>query len=363
LETLFVDTGESVGSFTSPHFLKYNERIRVNGKDASDKSIIEAFELIEQARKGTPLTYFEFGALAAVLVFAEAGVKHILLEVGLGGRLDAVNIFDADIAVLTSIDLDHQEWLGDSREKIGFEKAGIFRANKPAIVVDSNIPESVLVHGKAVSANLLLRSKDLDWQAQADSWSWQGQGFDAKPFTINGLPTPHLPMASVAAALQAFFLLGGKFDLDILCKSISNLSLPGRFQQCVVDGKNIVLDVAHNPAAASYLAKNLNTLSANKVIAVFAVMKDKDYLGIMKALSAEVNNWMLCGLPNVARSATEQDLVNGLEKLGLDGMPFASVHDAYSAARAHAGKNDLILVLGSFHTVAEVLSGKIIAMN
>lgn len=363
LETLFLNTGESVGGFTSPHFLKYNERIRVNGKDASDKSIIEAFELIEQAREETPLTYFEFGALAAVLVFVEAKVKHILLEVGLGGRLDAVNIFDADVAVLTSIDLDHQEWLGDSREKIGFEKAGIFRTNKPAIVVDSNIPASVLVHGKTVSADLVLKKENLDWQTNADSWSWLGQDLDNKPLAINNLPIPLLPLPSVAAALQAFLLLGGQIDFEILAKSLSTLSLCGRFQRGVVDGNNIVLDVAHNPAAASHLAKKLNILSAKKVIAVFAVMKDKDYLAIMETLSAEVNEWMLCALPKVERSATEHELINGLERLGLEGKAFATVQEGYLAAVKRTTKDDLILVLGSFHTVAEVLSDKTFAVG
>lgn len=363
LETLFLNSGESVGGFTSPHFLKYNERIRVNGRDASDKSIIEAFELIEQARKDTPLTYFEFGALAAVLVFVGAGVKHILLEVGLGGRLDAVNIFDADVAVLTSIDLDHQEWLGDSREKIGFEKAGIFRANKPAIVVDANIPASVIVHGKTVGANLVLKSENLDWQTKEDSWSWLGQDLNNKPLAIKNLPIPQLPLPSVAAALQAFLLLGGQIDFEVLLKSLSTLSLCGRFQECVLDGKDIVLDVAHNPAAARHLANKLHVLSANKVIAVFAVMKDKDYLEIMETLSAEVNDWMLCALPEVERSATEHELVKGLEGLGLAGKAFATVQEGYLAAVKRATKDDLILVLGSFHTVAEVLSDKTFAVD
>ncbi|GAB1270079.1 bifunctional tetrahydrofolate synthase/dihydrofolate synthase [Aurantivibrio infirmus] len=364
LESLLIDSGETVGGFTSPHFLHYNERIRVNGKDASDRIIVDAFQEINEARQDTSLTYFEFGALAAVLVFLKEKVKHIVLEVGLGGRLDAVNIFDADITAITSIDLDHQDWLGSTRELIGFEKAGIFRPRKPAIVVDEDIPKSILTHAKAVGANLFIKNKNLDWVINSDTWTWKGQNLSERSAEIDkdqfivlkNLPLPQLPLPSVAAALQAFVLLGGNVEYATIAKSLSSLSLMGRFQQRQIKGRNFALDVAHNPAAAKYLANKLESLAVGKVIAVFAVMNDKDYLQIMGTLSKAVDYWMVCGLQDIPRAATSDDLKKALKALGLAGESFSTVKDGVAAALDHATRKDLILVLGSFFTVAEVLS-------
>jgi len=356
LESLVLSTEKSVGTYTSPHFLDYNERIRINGENASDESIVSAFCDIEKARGDVRLTYFEFGTLAAIWLFIESNVDVIVLEVGLGGRLDAVNAFDPNIAVVTSVALDHQDWLGNDRETIGFEKAGIFRRDKPAICVDEHPPHSVVQFAEKISANLLLKDRDINWHCENKLFHWQGVDKNGNTLTLDKLPIPKLPFPSVAAALQAIALLG----IDVLKLPLSNvlpsLSLTGRAQEISIDGKRILLDVAHNPAAALYLRDRLEKESAQKILGVFAVMADKDYPSIFNALTSKIDHWFVSGIIDNPRAETAEKLGTVLVELGLDVDTYGTVRESFAAALAHATDRDLIVVLGSFYTVADVLN-------
>lgn len=354
VEKLCLASGQSVGAYTSPHFLRYNERIRINGSAASDEQIMAAFEEVDRARGDISLTYFEFGTLAALLLFVRAGVENLLLEVGLGGRLDGVNLVDSDVAVVTSIDLDHQDWLGDNREAIGREKAGVFRGQRPAICVDPDPPESLLQVAAESGANLLLAGSALQWFEDSSGWTWLGRDAAGETVIFSGLPVPRLPLPSVAAAVQAFLLLGNSLDRDRLADVLDNLSLPGRCQRLVYRGRQILLDVAHNPAAADYLAARLS--SAGPLRAVFAVMADKDYRNMLASLGTAVDYWYVCGLPDNPRAARAGDLLTALQDLGLAGQSCDTVKHGFAQALASAEEGDQILVAGSFFTVAEVLA-------
>lgn len=356
LEALCLDAGQKVGAYTSPHFLHYNERIRINGEPASDEQIVTAFQQINDARGDISLTYFEFGTLAALLIFAAAEVDILLLEVGLGGRLDAVNLMDADIAVVSSIDLDHQEWLGNDREAVGREKAGIFRQDRWAICADRNPPASIINLAREKQAKLLLADQDLYWSPSAGGWSWQGRRADGELRRFHDLPTPQLPLPSVAAAMQAFALLGLELSQNRLADVLVGLRLPGRYQRLRYQDRNLILDVAHNPAAARYLAQQLQLLSGSRIIAIMAVMADKDYAAIIETLAPLVDQWLFCDLPEVPRSAAANALLESAKAFGRSGQCCDSVEAGLQAALALAGPGDQILVVGSFFTVAAALA-------
>ncbi|MEX1032651.1 MAG: bifunctional tetrahydrofolate synthase/dihydrofolate synthase [Cellvibrionaceae bacterium] len=356
LENLCIAAGQSVGAYTSPHLLHYSERIRINGQSASDAQIMSAFEHIDAARGETSLTYFEFGTLAALLIFVRAGVDNLLLEVGLGGRLDAVNMVDSDIAVVTSVDLDHQDWLGNDRETIGREKAGIFRNHKHAICVDPDPPASLLTIAGDSRVDLLLGGRDISWVAEDNSWTWCGLGHDAQLLEWQDLPLPRLPLPSVAAALQAFELLGNSVSAESLTEVLKSTTLPGRCQQLQYRGKDVTLDVAHNPAAAAYLAERLRASSQGKTLAVFAVMADKDYESMLRALAPVVDRWFLGGLPGNPRAANPTELLHSLQALGDQGRSCDTVATAFAEALEAAREGDRVLVVGSFYTVAAVLA-------
>lgn len=361
------DLSEKTGVYTSPHFLHYNERIKINGEMASDAEIISAFCAVENARQDVPLTYFEFGTLAAVWHFLQSNVTTMLLEVGLGGRLDAVNVFAPDVAIVTSIALDHQDWLGDDRETIGYVKAGIYRANKPAICVDESPPKSVVDYGNEIKANVILNDREIFWRVDDKGFHWRGifssstnhAPPELKEKAFDNLPVPRLPLPSVSAALYAFELLG--FDLNSvpLEKVFSQLDLTGRGQNISVQGKSILLDVAHNPAAAIHLANFLSDQKSQQncqnIYAVFGVMADKDYESILQALDASVDNWFVGGVKGVARAASGEELHQTLNKLNLTGQSFDTVVDSFKYALTQATENDLIVVLGSFYVVADIL--------
>lgn len=355
LEALCQASGQTVGAYSSPHFLHYSERIRINGEPASDQQIIAAFQQINDARDDVSLTYFEFGTLAALLIFVAAEVDILLLEVGLGGRLDAVNLIDPDIAVVTSIDLDHQEWLGHDREAVGREKAGIFRADRWAICADRKPPASIINLAREKQARLLLADQDLYWSPAAGGWSWQGRRIDGELRRTHDLPTPQLPLPSVAAAIQAFLLLGLELSQNRLAEVLVGLRLPGRYQRLRYKERNLILDVAHNPAAARYLAQQLQPLSGSRIIGVMAVMADKDYPAIIETLGPLVDQWLFCelGLP---RSAAAAALLESAEGFGYTGQCCDTVEAGLQAALAQAGPGDQILVVGSFFTVAAALA-------
>ena len=354
LQALFLASNQTVASYTSPHLLRFNERIVVNGKEADDDSIVNAMQEIEAVRAEVSLSYFEYTTLAAWLVFLQAGVEYWVLEVGLGGRLDAVNLLDADVAVITQIDLDHQDWLGNDREVIGREKAGIMRRDRPAICVDSDMPNSIAQHAQETGAKLLSTPQHLNWRIQKQQWQWTGVNGE-NAIDLTQLPMPSLPLPSVAAALQAFVLLGQTLEEEWLRKLLPDLRLPGRCQRLHVEQRQVLLDVAHNPAAAQYLANWLQATHGEKCHLVFAAMADKDIEGMVSILDPQVDWWYFAGNPKIARSARKEVYSGIAEDMALSATVFPTVVDALQAALARSENNTWVVVCGSFYTVAEAL--------
>lgn len=351
LEAVLLAAGYPVGAYTSPHLLRYNERIRINGQAVSDDALCLAFEKINAMRGNTSLSFFEFTTLAALYLFKQAKLDAVLLEVGLGGRLDAVNIVDADIAIIASIALDHMQYLGHTREEIGQEKAGIMRSKRPVICGDSDIPSSILQHAKKLNAPLYGKDRGFQYQKNGNVWSWQGQNN-----RFDHLPLLQLPMQNAATALMALELLEAKLPVDeaFLRKGLSQACLPGRFQ---LIGRT-VFDVAHNPAAAELLAQQLlaNPAPGGKQIAVIGMLADKDIKQTLKPLAKLIDQWYIGSL-HVPRGAKASVLAKALASEGISTYYcFDTVEDAYSQALANADKQDRIIVFGSFHTVAAVQS-------
>ncbi|MBV1915109.1 MAG: bifunctional tetrahydrofolate synthase/dihydrofolate synthase [Pseudomonadales bacterium] len=357
LEKIACVSERSVGCFSSPHFLRYNERIRLNGVEATDEYICQVFSEIALHTADQPLTYFEYGTLAALQTFKHAAVEFVILEVGLGGRLDAANIIDADIAVITSIGIDHQDWLGDDREQIGFEKAGILRAYQPLVCSETDIPDSVVELMKSLCTSLYVRNIDfsIEHQESRSNWQWHGCDSNRTKITIDHLTEPHIPKESTAAALQAIALLDSSLlTSKTVQTAISTLRMPGRFFN--VPNKPIILDVAHNPDAAAYLANQLKQHPVSgKTIAVFGVMADKDLDGIVTALQDSIDFWYLAALDR-PRAAQITEMVNLFERQGIDACrTMTSVNAALAEAETLIGKGDRLLVVGSFFTVAAAL--------
>ncbi|SFW21957.1 bifunctional tetrahydrofolate synthase/dihydrofolate synthase [Nitrosovibrio sp. Nv17] len=362
-EAILACAGYRVGCYTSPHLLRYNERVRLGRREADDAALCGAFAAVEAARVrcGVTLTYFEFGTLAAMRLFVQAGVEAAILEVGLGGRLDAVNLFDADCAVLTGIDFDHMDYLGDTREAIGFEKAGIFRQGRPAVCADPDAPDSVLRHADSVGANLLRIGAEFGYSANAADaalWDYRGPGGGRR-----ALPHPALrgacQLRNASACLAALGSLRERLPVTMgdIRRGLMEAALPGRFQ--VLPGRPAtILDVAHNPGAARELADNLAGMgSCRRTYAVFAMLRDKDIEGVARALADRVDRWLIAGT-SAPRGATADEVRQALAAAGIgnqDILPFPDVAAAYAAACGEAGEGDRICVFGSFHTVADVL--------
>jgi dihydrofolate synthase/folylpolyglutamate synthase len=366
LESILLAASYKVGCHTSPHFLKFNERARVNGETVSDELLLEHFNIVEAARASLPdapsLTYFEFTTLAIMHLFAKAGLDAVILEVGLGGRLDAVNMIDADCAIVTSIDLDHMEYLGDTREKIAFEKAGIFRSDKPAICGDPVPPQALMDHAEAIGADLWIMGRDFNFQGDKQQWGWAGRN---KRFSGLGYPALRGANQLLNASAVIAALIAVRDRLPVGAQEIRNgmawVELPGRFQ--VLPGQpTIILDVAHNPHASAALAQNLENMAYHPyTIAVFGAMADKDIAGVLKPMLDKVDFWYFCDLPT-PRAASAEDLARELKALGFkegkdSGIEtFKSPELAYQAALKKAGEGDRIAVFGSFFTVAGVLA-------
>ena len=360
--------GYRVGLYTSPHLICFNERIRVDGKEVSDAELSRSFSLVEAARvRGDPvaLTYFEFTTLAALAIFASASLDCVVLEVGLGGRLDAVNIIDTDCAVLTSIDLDHQEYLGDTREKIGWEKAHIFRTGRPAICADPRPPASVTEVASQLGARLLQIGRDFGFAGQHDSQAQQWKfWYDAGggPITRNGLSYPALrganQLLNASAALAALEAMRERVPvaMQAIREGLIGVEWPGRFQ--LLPGRPlVVLDVAHNPHAAAALKHNLSSIGyAPYTHAVFGMLADKDVAGVVSHLKGKVDFWHLTDLPG-PRGSSAWGLAQTIARTDVGGRCFehASPAAAYAAAIKEAGENDRIVVFGSFLTVAGVM--------
>ena len=361
LETILDRAGYRVGCYTSPHLLAYNERVKLNGRPASDEALCAAFAKVEAARGDEALTYFEFGTLAAWEVFAAAGVEAIVLEVGLGGRLDAVNIYDADVAVLTSIALDHTDWLGPTRDDIGYEKAGIARAGKALVCADPKPPQRLLDQVAAIGAELRLIGRDFGFERAGDElnqWRYWSR-LDGQIVKRSGLAYPGLrggiQLRNASAALAA--LDGVRVALPVsmgaIRRGLIEVELPGRFQ--VVPGQPaIVLDVAHNPEAAAVLADNLGTMGFfATTYAVVGMLADKDIASTLAALKGKVEYWYLADL-DVPRGAAATQLQTAVASLGGEVRLFASPQLAVAAAAEQAKDSDRIVAFGSFHTVAAV---------
>lgn len=361
LENILDRAGCKVGCYTSPHLLSYNERVRINGQPVDDAALCRAFSRVEAARGDTSLTYFEFGTLAAWEVFAEAKVEAVILEVGLGGRLDAVNVYEPDVSVVTGIALDHTDWLGDTREAIGREKAGIFRAGKPALCADPKPPQSLLDHGAAIGADLKLIGRDFGYEKSAeDRLQWRYWHLSQGQLQRRALAFPGLrgvaQLANASTALMALECLKERLPISMgaIRRGLIETELAGRFQ--VLPGQpTVILDVAHNPQSAAVLADNLSTMGFfDRTYAVVGMLGDKDLAATLGAMKGKVDTWLLCDLeaPRGARAERLQELVTGL---GGTVECHPSPLLAWQAALKRVAGNDRIVVFGSFHTVAGVL--------
>ena len=359
VERMLACAGYRVGLYTSPHLLRYNERVRIAGREASEAELCTAFGAVEAVRQDTPLTYFEFGTLAALWLFARERPDAMVLEVGLGGRLDAVNIVDPDVAIVTTVAIDHVDYLGATREAIGFEKAGIFRGGHVAVCGDLDPPATLPEHARAIGALLLRRGVDFDCIAERAQWRYRGPGG-----ARHGLPHPALrgrhQLANAAAALTALDALRERLPVNMgaVREALVSIELPGRFQ--VLPGRpTIVLDVAHNTEAARALAESLQAMSFHpQTVAVFGILRDKDIDGVIAAVRSRVDRWFVATLPP-PRGATAALVRERLEAVGIAPeaiRSFDAPDDAYRAARENLPEADRIVVFGSFLTVAAALS-------
>ncbi|SDR21455.1 folylpolyglutamate synthase/dihydrofolate synthase family protein [Pseudoxanthomonas sp. CF125] len=403
IEAIAHAAGLKVGTYTSPHLLRYNERVRIEGREASDEELVAAFEAVEAARSSPspigrgvgvrvrrsgdspavgqkpsspnpvsstgqapplegegsdiPLTYFEFGTLAALWLFQQSNLDLVVLEVGLGGRLDAVNIVDPDVAVITTVDIDHVDWLGNDRESIGFEKAGIARAWKPLVLGERDSPSSVLRHAYAIGANAVRLGSDFIHEPVDEShWRWRDAGFEIE------LPNPKLSApvqrANAATAIAALRALDIELPSSAFAAGIASATLPGRLQRFDLHGTPVIVDVGHNPQAARELSAWLRAEPVpGRTLAVFAALADKDVQGVVAALEGEVSDWFLASLESVGtRGQSADELASKVSGAAAAGSRHADVRAALQAARAQAHAEDRILVFGSFHTVAEALA-------
>jgi dihydrofolate synthase/folylpolyglutamate synthase len=358
LEAIYKAQGYRVGAYTSPHILKYNERIKIDGKPVSDKLICEAFARIEAVRNNTSLSYFEFGTLAALDIFCRSGLEVQLLEVGLGGRLDAVNIIDPDVAVITSIGIDHIDWLGETREAIGREKSGIFRAATPAIVGDPEPPESVVQSAIDKQALLYCIGRDFAYKKQSTRWNWFCNGRQIKHLPEPGLKGEH-QYRNASSVILAVTQLAKTLPVSeaSIRQGLENVHLAGRFQ--LIDGKiPVLLDVGHNPQAARTLVEYLTkTFPDKRIHAIFSMMRDKDIAGVLEIMHSVVYDWFFAPLTN-SRAATESLMREIFLQSSVDNVSFgfAGFSEAFDAARKQSQEGDLLLVFGSFFLVSDCLA-------
>ncbi len=383
LQSILRSAGYRVGTYTSPHILRYNERVQIEGTDADDTLFCKAFSDIWQAQQGVSLSYFEYSTLAALLMLQQADLDVIVLEVGLGGRLDAVNLIDPDIAVITSIGLDHQEWLGDTRELIGREKAGIFRAGIPAVCGDIDLPESISAYAAKISCDIYQQGVHYGFVETLSSstdevnaplfWSWWGQSNLAQPMQFSELPLPALDLLNAATVLQVVALLAEQIPFKAIASGLAGLVLPGRFQTLHDPGHKVpvIVDVAHNPHAAQLLMAKLSRLKnrlaehGGRIHLILAMMRDKDQQGFFLTLESIIDIWYIAHfeqprclpapeLLRVLQNASQQKAVIGSQKTQLLG-PFETLSLAYEEAVKASEEGDVIVATGSFFTVAALM--------
>lgn len=358
LEALLAEAGFSTGAFTSPHILRFNERIRVCGAEVADAAIIDAFVAIDAARDEVPLTYFEFATLAALLVFRDSRPDIVILEVGLGGRLDAVNMVDPSVAVITSIDLDHQGWLGESRGEIAREKAGIMRPGVPVVIGEPDPPPELLEAVDRVGAEpALLIGRDFTVSLQDGMWSAVLRAAEGGERVIAPRDAGALLPENIATALQAAELLRVSAGEEQVSAALSEAVPTGRRQQRRAAGRHYILDVAHNPAAVRKLMEYLDvTPCSGKTIGIFSIMADKDIKAVIDAAAGRFDAWFLADLPGNARAAKASDLAAVLQGVGERMISVnRNLRQAMSRARRVSGEGDRLVVFGSFYTVAGAL--------
>lgn len=353
LQNALLSAGHRVGAYTSPHLQRYNERICVNGETLSDAEIVHSFERVEAHRDNVALTYFEFGTLAALEHFSRQPLDYLVLEVGLGGRLDAVNILAPQLTIVTSIDLDHQAWLGDDRELIGAEKAGIFRLGVPVICGDIAPPASLLQRAQDLACPLYLYGRDYSLAHNEKGIVWQGRGATCDTCELELAVRPVLLDSNVATALQALMLLPavGEFDPAVLAGGV-----PGRQERIEYEGIEILLDVSHNPAAARALAAHLQSLvPVERCVALFGVMADKDIAGMVEPLKGCFEAWFLGDLRDNPRAKPARDLAALLHGQGIHMISVSkNMRQAFARAISLLEPGHRLVVFGSVYTVAEI---------
>jgi dihydrofolate synthase / folylpolyglutamate synthase len=345
--------GYRVGTYTSPHLIHYQERIQLSGHCIGDQDLCRAFVQIEKTRADISLTYFEFGTLAALWTFKQAALDAIILEVGLGGRLDAVNCVDADLAIISMIDLDHMDSLGDTREKIGFEKAAIMRPNRPCVCGDFAPPQSLLNTALSLACPLYRQGIEFDYKMQVQSWSWNSQ-----QLSLRDLPLPNIDLQNAATVLQAIELLGDHFIITPLAiqEGLKRAFVPGRFHIIEKNARQIIIDVAHNPAGGECLSKRLaNTPCLGNTYVLVGMLANKDIINTLRPLRHHADRWYVCDLAE-QRGAKAEKLKQSLLDLEISQtiLEFSSPELAFQHAYRQLQKNDRLLVFGSFHTAAAI---------
>lgn len=358
LASLLHQAGMRAGCYSSPHLVRYNERISIAGQLATDDQLCLAFEAVEQAREDVSLTYFEFGTLAALWLFKEAKLDAVVLEVGLGGRLDAVNVVDADVAVVTSIGLDHQEYLGDTRELVGFEKAGILRRGRPVVCGECDLPSTFIEEVTRLNATLLQRGTHFNWSPLADEqWTLHGLDRNGQPRTFDNLPPVRLPRDNLAVALQAFWAAGLNLSDTLSAQALRDAYVPGRVEWRTVSWlgqpRRLCLDVGHNPHAATFLGASLQQRSVTRH-AIFGLLSDKDLPGVVAPLSGLFESWAVTPLPS-PRSRSAEELAEHLIARGERAERFESIADALRDALDNTPATTEIVIFGSFFCVADAI--------
>lgn len=355
MESILLANQYRVGAVCSPHLLHYNERIRLQGKSVSDALLCEAFCAIEDHRKDIALSYFEYNVLASLYIFKKTPLDFILLEIGLGGRLDAFNIVEPDVAIVTTVDLDHESFLGDTREKIAYEKAGIYRSQKPAICGDKDTPQSLLHHAAKINAPLIVYEKDFFSIDKENHWEFQGMG---KVF--KHLPKPHILLKNAALGIAGLLHLGERCPLneEAIAEGLKNIRVPGRYEK-ISETPEVIVDVAHNPQSTGLLARRLSTqLPENpqaKTLGVFSILRTKDAINSIFCCKDVIHEWFISEIEDPLATPLEslQEVFQTLNITAVKSFP--SLKKAYEAAQNAALPTDRIIVFGSFHTVAAVL--------
>ena len=353
LEMILLAANKRVGVYSSPHLLRFTERVRINNQESTPSDTVNAFAAIKKARGDVSLTYFEYATLAALYQFKQAQLDIVILEVGLGGRLDATNIVDADIAIITTIGIDHVEYLGNTRESIGQEKAGIFKPKSIAVVGEPEIPSSILDVAHAINCPIFAVNKDWSYQ-QIDKLSWQ---FNSSIKQYKNLPIPHVPLANAATAIAALSYSPFSITQKQIDSALEKTSLIGRFQ-IIQSSPTVIVDVAHNPHAASYLVKQIELLKqqqskVGKVRFVIGMLKDKDIKSTLSIFNAD--QWYCASLYG-ERGCNADILKQFLQEENVANIAtFDSVYEAYQKAMQEAKEDDIIVICGSFHTVSAVL--------